>query len=134
MIKSKFVSDILELLLAGDAEGLLASKQIPFLTEKDDVDYTGVGAFYGFNIDKGIEEFRLAPTGSTHLNGVEITSSELNTSAEAIAHFQNGIISSLEIWSHGGEYPSKELSSYKLRQLGWAGSSGKQIEVSSASA
>ncbi|MPM45737.1 hypothetical protein SDC9_92428 [bioreactor metagenome] len=44
MVKSKYISDILNLLLNGDNEGLLARNQLPFITEEN-FDYTGGGLF-----------------------------------------------------------------------------------------
>ena len=42
MIKSKYIYNILDLLLDGDDVGILARKQIEFLTEND-IEYTGGG-------------------------------------------------------------------------------------------
>src|ERR1041384_5216115 len=118
MIKSKFISDILDLLLDGDDLGQKARSQINFLTDKE-YKYTGVGLFVGFGHLEGIEKFRLR-TDKTRINGLEIKSSEFDTGAEAMVEITNGLIDCLEIWSYGGEYPTKELTSYTLTQ-GWTG-------------
>lgn len=55
MVKSKYISDILELLLDGDEESLLAKSQLPFITEKD-FSYTGSGFFVDFTHSKEITE------------------------------------------------------------------------------
>jgi hypothetical protein len=55
MVKSKFISDILELLPDGDNEEVLAKKQFPFITEKD-FDYTAGGLFISFCHSKEIIE------------------------------------------------------------------------------
>lgn len=48
MVKSKYISDILDLLLDGDNEGLSARQQVPFIAE-DNFDYTGGGLFVRFS-------------------------------------------------------------------------------------
>ena len=127
MSVSKLVFNILDLLLDGDEQGLQLRRQIPYLDQEAAVEYTGVGVFYGFSYKSGIDDFR-SKNGDFVLDGLEITSSQLSNSAEAIIHGRNGLISSLEILSHGGDYPNFELSVFKLRQI-WNGSPGRQIKV-----
>ncbi len=126
MIKSKFISDILDLLLDGDALGQNARPQMKFLTDKE-YNYTGVGLFVNFGHSDGIEQFRLR-TDKIRINGVEIKSSEFDIGAEAMVEITNGLIDYLEIWSYSGEYPKKELTSYTLTQ-GWTGAPGREIKV-----
>jgi hypothetical protein len=118
MIKSKLISDILDLLLDGDSFGLPVKQQRNYLTEAE-YNYTGVGLFLRFNRLDGIENFRLAKE-KLILNGVVITSKELNIGAEATLFFDNGLVDYLEIWSFDGEYPRKELETYTLKQ-DWIG-------------
>jgi len=127
MVVSRYLRDIFELILDGDEEGDLLRSQIPFLTEKSDVEYTGVGAIYEFNYQEGIEAVRLSRKNFP-LDGIEIVSPQLELSAEAIVHVKNGYISKLEIWSKSGEYPNSELKAYNLVQI-WSGSPGRQISV-----
>jgi hypothetical protein len=127
MVVSRFLTDILELILDSDKEGDLLRSQIPFLTEKSDVEYTGVGAIYEFNHQEGIEAVRLG-SKNFPLDGLEIHSQKLDVSAEAIVHVKNGYISTLEIWSKSGKYPNSELKTYTLIQV-WIGSPGRQISV-----
>ena len=47
MINSKFILNILDLLLDGDQEGILARPQINFLTVKEQI-FTGPGTFIFF--------------------------------------------------------------------------------------
>lgn len=126
MIKSKFVTDILDLLLDGDALGQSARLQMDFLTEHE-YTYTGVGLFVNFTHANKIEQFRLE-TDTTIINGVEIKSPELDIGAEAMLHITNGLIDYLEIWSYSGEYPTKELTGYTLTQI-WPGAPGREIKM-----
>ena len=57
MLKSKFIADILELLLDRDNYGIKTRPQIDFITESD-YEYTGNGVFIGFEHTKGIEKYR----------------------------------------------------------------------------
>ncbi len=126
MIKSKYVSDILDLLLDGDEVGRKARRQVEFLTEKS-VLYTGVGVFVSFDHSDGIEEFKLSDDNSV-INGVEIGSADLEIGAEAMVHTINGLIDHLEIWSYSGKYPDREFTNYILTQ-GWLNGQGRKIEV-----
>jgi hypothetical protein len=126
MIKSKYISDILDLLLDGDDLGQKARFQIDFLTETN-YTYTGIGVFVKFSHDDGIEQYTLK-TDHTVINGVEIKSTELDIGAEAMVFISNGLIDYLEIWSYNGEYPARELTSYTLTQ-GWANAPGREIKV-----
>lgn len=126
MITSKFILTILDLILDTSEQEELLRQQIPFLSVTEDVEYTGVGAFYGFT--SGIVIDNPNP-GSYSLDGLKISSPELQSEAEAILHITDGMISYLEIWSLGGDYPKTELTKYKLVQA-WKGSPGKCIEVS----
>jgi len=127
MIKSKYISDILDLLLDGDDLGQKARLQVDFLTEKN-FEYTGVGLFVSFDHSDGINQYRLTED-KTVINGVEIRSTDLEIAAEAMVHTIDGLIDYLEIWSYSGEYPTKELANYKLTQA-WLKGQGREIEVS----
>ncbi len=124
MIQSRFIADIIDLLLDGDEEGTALRNQIPFLTDSD-YEYTGAGLFVGFLYDKAIYQFKL--TSSTILtDGVEIKSSELEGSASTSLFISEGLISSLEIFAYDGKYPEKELTNYVLTQT-WVGSPQRQV-------
>lgn len=123
MLKSKFIGDILKLLLDGDDLGIKTKPQIDFITESD-YEYTGAGVFVSFEHLKGIENFRYEE--DVYLNGVEIHSNEIEQGAECILFFKNGLIDFLEIWSYSGEYPNVELKTYELKQV-WEGSNKKII-------
>lgn len=128
MISSKFVLEILDLLLDGDEPGKALRPQIAHLTDAE-YDYTGVGLFVTFQFAIGIERFRYKKD-RVILEGVSITSDDLSNGASAIVFVSNGIITTLEIWSHDGEYPKRELSNYKLKQEGrW--SDGRAISKGS---
>jgi len=125
MLKSKFIADILELLLDGDKEGIKAKSQIEFLTESD-YEYTGSGVFVGFEHSNGIQKYR-CEKDDLILDGVEIKSSELEIGANCTLFFTNGIIDNLEIWNYGGTYPNTELKKYELTQT-WENSQGRKIK------
>jgi len=126
MIKSKLIKDILDLLSEGDSFGRSVREQINYLTEKD-YNYTGVGLFVKFSHSDGIEKFK-TDNERLILNGVIIRSTEIGLGAEAMVFCDKGLIDYLEIWSHDGDYPMKELETYTLTQE-WTGSPGRQIVV-----
>jgi hypothetical protein len=126
MVKSKYISDILELLLDGDSEGLLARNQVPFITEKD-FEYTGYGVFVNFSHSKEIIEFKVDKP-KLILNGVKIEASELLIEADATLFFNDGVIDYLEIWCYPGNYPKQDLKKYTLTQI-WDGSPGKTLSI-----
>jgi hypothetical protein len=114
MIKSRYITDILELLLDGDKDGLLAKQQIPFLYDSN-YDYTGQGVFVRFEHDIKIEEYRLE--NEFYLCGVKIQTEEYTIEADAILFSKDGLIDYLEIWCYNGEdYPKKDLMKYTLTQ------------------
>ncbi|WP_055437654.1 hypothetical protein [Lacinutrix algicola] len=130
MLKSEFISNILELLLDGDKEGIDAKLQLEYLTESD-YEYTGSGVFIGFEHKNGIEKFK-ADKSDLILDGVRIKSTELEIGADCTLFFKNGLIDNLEIWSFSGNYPKKELSDYELTQE-WKNSPDRKIIVNKTS-
>ena len=106
MIKSKFINDILELILDGDEEGLLAKNQLPFVTEKD-FEYTGGGLILSFDNLEGIQNYKVSKSDLI-LNGVLIETKEFPIEADATLFFTNGIIDYMDIWCHYGDYPKQE--------------------------
>ena len=125
VIKSKFVRDILTLLLDGDEDGLEVKGQLDSITEAE-FDYTGAGVFISFEHVAGVGNFKSSKTNLV-LNGVTIKSPELRIGAEAILFFKDGIIDYLELWSFDGEYPKSDLTEYELKQE-WSGSSELKIK------
>ncbi|WP_452232685.1 hypothetical protein [Lacinutrix sp. MEBiC02595] len=126
MLKSKFITNILELLLDGDKDGINGKLQLEYLSESG-YEYTGSGVFIGFEHRNGIEKYK-ADKNDLILDGLKIKSSELEFGADCILFFKNGIIDNLEIWSNSGNYPKKELSEYELTQE-WENSPEKKIIV-----
>jgi len=116
MIQPGLILDILNLLLDGDDVDAMAKLQIESLTESD-FNYTGSGLFVSFSHDEEIFKFRLNEDQLT-LNGVEIKSPDLAIGADATVFFEDGVIDHLEIWSHDGNYPEKELTDYSLKRIG----------------
>ncbi len=126
MLKSKFIADILELLLDGDNYGIKTRLQIDFITESD-YEYTGNGVFIGFEHTNGIEKYRFEKDDLI-IDGVEIKSSELEIGENCTLFFSNGIIDNLEIWNYAGTYPNTELKDYELTQT-WENSPKRKIKI-----
>lgn len=124
MVKSKYISDILELLLDGDNEGLSARQQLPFITE-DNFEYTGGGLFVRFSRSDEITNYKVSKQDLI-LNGVKIQTTEFPIEADATLFFANGIIDYLEIWCYQGDYPNQNLAKYTLTQI-WNNSPNKII-------
>lgn len=124
MIKSKYISDILDLLLDGDDAGLLARNQLSFITEAN-FEYTGGGLFVSFTHSKEIIEHRVIEP-KLILNGVKIETTEFPIEADATLFFKDGLIDYLEIWSYLGDYPKQDLTKYTLTQI-WENSPKKRI-------
>lgn len=124
MVKSKYISDILELLLDSDDEGLSARQQLPFIAE-DNFDYTGGGLFVRFSHSDEISNHKVTKQNLI-LNGVKINTTEFPIEADAALFFANGIIDYLEIWCYQGDYPNQDLTKYTLTQI-WNNSPNKII-------
>src|ERR1700678_2466380 len=99
MIASRFILNILDILLNGDEFGTAIRPQIPFLPDAE-YDYTGVGVFVTFYCDKGIDKYEMTGEKRIVLDGVTITSPELKIGASAILFINEGVVDFLEIWSH----------------------------------
>ncbi len=124
MIKSKYISDILGLLLDGDSEGVAVRLQLEFLTDTK-YDYTGSGLFVTFTHSDGINKHKHSKDDLVLL-GVKITTSEYPIDADGTVFLKNGLIDNLEIWCYKGDYPQKDLTKYTLTQA-WNNSPAKQI-------
>ncbi|RPE09037.1 hypothetical protein EGT74_18695 [Chitinophaga lutea] len=125
MLQSKFIADILELLLDGDDAGIL-KRQVPYLSDAE-YDYTISGVFVSFSHAAGIEQHRL-DTGRLVLDGVTIESDIIPSGATATLFIKDGLIDFLEIWSHADTYPGNVLKTYTLTQV-WKGSKGRKLTV-----
>ena len=115
MIKSRFIYDVLDLLLDGDDDGMLAQNQLPFLTDAE-FEYSNEGLFVHFSYDDRIENHKIA-TEDLVLSGVLIQTDEYPIQADAAVFFADGKIDYLDIWCHYGDYPEKDLTRYTLTQL-----------------
>jgi hypothetical protein len=123
MIKSEFVSNIVELTVEGEKFEDILFEQIRHLTEKE-VEHTGVGLYVYFKYEPEIEKYRLTELQLTELFGgfaqrlekFELINSEINVLADTTIHFSNGLIDCLEIWNKLGDYPREELVTYKLKR------------------
>lgn len=124
MIKSKFILEIMDLLLDGENDELMIRHQLDCLTDEN-YDFTGSGLFVTFSHNDNISTKRIQKDNLI-LNGVLIKSSELEIGADAAVFITNGIIDYLEIWSLSGDYPKRELTDYVLTQV-WEDSPKRQI-------
>jgi len=124
VIKSKYISDILELLLDGDAERLVARPQLAFITEEN-FDYTGRELFVKFLHSDGIANHKVFKSDLI-LNGLKIQTTEYPIEADATLFFTDGLIDYLEIWCYLGDYPKQDLIKYTLTQI-WENSPNKTI-------
>ncbi|WP_419803414.1 hypothetical protein [Mucilaginibacter sp.] len=124
MIKSKYILDILDLLLDGDIEGVAVRPQLQFLTDTE-YDYTCSGLFVKFSHLDEIIKYKYYMDNLVLL-GVIITTSEYPIEADGTLFLKNGIIDYLEIWCYKGDYPKKDLTKYTLIQA-WNNSPAKQI-------
>jgi hypothetical protein len=125
MIKSKFISDILDLMLDGADIGDVRNQK-DYLIEKD-YEYTGVGLFVNFSHVDGIDKFK-AKNESLIIDGLVIKSKELEIGASVTMFFTDGLVNYIDIWSYDGNFPRKELETYTLTQE-WIGSPGRQLIV-----
>jgi hypothetical protein len=126
MITSKYITDILELLLDGNDVPPSARKQLALISDKE-YQYTGSGVYIYFEQQEGIAEYKVDKS-DLFLIGVKIKSAQADIEAEANLSFKDGLINYLEIWCYGGDYPEENLTKYTLRQA-WQGSPGKVITI-----
>jgi len=112
MIKSKYINEILNLLLELDSDGKSLAPQLTFLTD-DKYDYTGSGLFVWFTYDPEGERHRLE-FDKMVLDGVRIKAAELKDGANAVLFVSNGLIEYLEIHSRNAMYPNTDLTNYTL--------------------
>ena len=125
MISSKFIYDILNLMLDDETLDESLSRQITFLTDIETV-YTDVGVFINFKNE--IEEEFLKIGMNLTFDGVEIQKDELNILADAILQVKDGIICQLEIFNkNGSSFPKEEIKSYVLNQ-NWKDSKKRTIK------
>jgi hypothetical protein len=127
MIKSQLIKDTLDLLLDSNKDAKLARAQINYLVDAN-YNYSDIGVFIKFSHSPEATLYRVAES-DLMLNGVAIESPDLKAEADATLFFADGVIDYLEIWTRDGEYPEKDLKTYKVTQE-WEGSPGRQIVAS----
>lgn len=123
MIKSEFVSNIIELTIEGEKFEDILFEQIRHLTEKEE-EHTGVALYVYFKYEPEIEKYRLTESQLTELFGeyvhrlekFELINPEINVLADTTVHIANGLIDCLEIWNKIGDYPKEELITYELKR------------------
>lgn len=124
MVKSKYISDILLLLIDGFKYEPILKKQIELLNDSE-YSYTDAGLIVTFSHDDAINNYKI--DFDKILNGVKIASPELELGAQTSLFFDKGLISYLEIFSNSSFYPKNSLQSYRLSQE-WLPGGGKVIE------
>ncbi len=124
MIDSKYLTDILAMIIEGDDFELSLKNQLQHLTDSK-YNYTSSGLFVYFMPTDETYVYKLN-TEQCVLNGLKITNNELKIEAEAILFVNNGIIDYLEIWCYEGEYPKQDLKQYTLTQT-WKDSSNRTV-------
>jgi hypothetical protein len=123
MIKSEFISNIIELTIEGEKFEDILFEQIRHLTVKEE-EHTGVGLYVYFKYEPEIEKYRLTESQLAELFGeyahrlekFELINSEINVLADTTVHISNGLIECLEIWNKIGDYPKEELVTYELKR------------------
>lgn len=110
MIFSKFQRDIIEHLVSCLPDKNYLLEQIDFL-KLEGLEHNGKEVLYRYKTAYIPEKQN---GENIILDGLEILSSELNSSASAAVFLQNGLICFLQIFSHSGEFPVKELTNYTL--------------------
>jgi len=123
MINSKFILDILDLILDEDDTRTLR-EQIAFLNELE-IEHTGIGMFVNFK--NNFLETNLLNLSNKVLNGIEIRNENEKVLADVILYVKNGKIEQLEIFNKNGfDFPKEYLDEYIITQT-WIGSKGKII-------
>jgi len=123
MINSKFILDILDLILDEEKTKILR-KQIDFLNVSK-IEHTGIGMF--INFENNFHETKLQNFSDQVLNGVEILNEKQNVLAAVILYVKNGKIEKLEIFNKNGfDFPQEYLDEYLITQT-WIGSKGRII-------
>ena len=126
MIESKLTLDIIDLFFDGEKDAELFKMQINHL-KISEIEYTGFGAFIGFENDDEIYKFKAYSDFEnddfenenrlTILDGIVIKNKSLNIEASAMIRIEDGIIESIEIFNYNGfEYPESELEHYEIYQ------------------
>lgn len=110
MIKSKYISDIVDQLLKLDKQGREFIPQLEFLSD-DEYEYTGAGLFVYFTHEPKIINYR-TKNDNLVLEGVTVKSNELNYGADCLLFTSNGLIDYLEIHSKDGQYPNSDILKY----------------------
>ena len=119
MLKSKFIANILELLLDGDKEGINAKSQLEYLSESD-YEYTGSGVFIGFVHKSGIVKYK-ADKSDLILNGVGIKSTELEIDLDNYSY--------AELKDYLGNLEKNYIANRLLESNGSVNSAAKSINI-----
>ncbi|WP_214073394.1 hypothetical protein [Mucilaginibacter sp. dw_454] len=115
MIKSKFIADVVGLLLDSQNNSIDIRLQKEFITDTV-CGYMSKGLFVTFSHTEDIIAHKSA-NENLIINGVKITSTAFNFEAEATLFFRKGIVDCLEISATKGKYPQQELTEYTLNQI-----------------
>lgn len=122
-IRSKLISNIIEVTVKGEKFEDLLIQQMKYLSEIDE-EHTGIGLYVYFKYDHEIEKFRLSESQLQELFGnhahrlekFELINFELRVLADTTVYLSDGLIDCVEIWNKLGEYPKEELVTYNLKR------------------
>ena len=115
MIKSKFIADVVGLLLDSQNNSIDIRLQKEFITDTV-CGYMSKGLFVTFSHTEDIIAHKSA-NDNLIINGVKITSTAFDFEAEASLFFRKGFIDSLEVSATKGRIPHQELTEYILTPI-----------------
>ena len=78
-------------------------------------EYSGVGFFIYFNVDKNIKDFQNISANSQRINGPSILSDEIPQGGDSVLFFKDGYMDMLEFFSYGDSFP-KNIKAFTLKK------------------
>lgn len=123
MIESHLIAEIVHVTLEGELFEEALRQQVQFL-EESEYEHTGNGMYVYFEMQAGIEDYRLTYDQRVKLfgaNNPELTKFELinepmKVHADVTVHLTDGLIDCVEIWNKLGEYPEEDLLTWQLKR------------------
>jgi hypothetical protein len=113
MSLTRFQRDIIEQLVSCMPDGNNLLHQIDLLS-LEGLEHNGKEVLYRY---KSAHTPEKKYGENVVLDGLEISSSELDSGASAAVFLKNGLISFLQILAHSGEFPEDELTDYTLKSM-----------------
>ena len=128
MIKSNYISDLVNLLLDGNDDASIFKPQVEFLSELRR-EYTLMGLFVYFNHENEILKYAVTEYKNV-ITGVKIYSTTYHLEGEVNLFVKDGKLDYLEIVYYQESFPKADLDKYTLKQA-WKNSPEKQISTES---